>query len=90
MFATTTDWSHSGWTDDMQELMDAKYLPMFKQFGALHYYYIATSDTTARSVTIWPDEATAMAAMDQLRGGASADTGATIVATAQGNVLGSM
>ena len=90
MFATTTDWSHSGWTDDMQELMDAKYLPMFKQFGALHFYYIATSDTTARSVTIWPDEDTAMAAMDQLRGGASADTGATIVATAQGSVLGSM
>ena len=87
MFATTTDWSFDTWTEENQKLLEEKYLPMFKSVGALHFFYIKTSDTTGRTLTIWPDKETALAVLEKMRASGSADTGAKVTATAQGEVM---
>jgi hypothetical protein len=90
MYATTTDWSFEEWTQEHQKLLEEKYLPMFKSVGALNFYYIKTSDTTGRTVTIWPNKDTADKVLEKMRASAGDDTGGKVTATSQGEVMGSI
>ena len=86
MYATTTDWSFEEWTEEHQKLLEEKYLPMFKSVGALNFYYIKTSDTTGRTVTVCPNKDTVDKVLKKMRASAGDDTGDKVKATSQGEV----
>ena len=89
MYATSADWSFdklpSNFGDKNSEFTDE-----LKGMGALNFFWVQTSDSSGRSITIWPDQATAQAALYRIREGASADTGMKIASVCEGNVIGSM
>ena len=63
------------------------YVARMKEAGALHWFYVLTSDTTARSMTVWPDQATAHKALTMARDEAAAQNNQTITAVCEGVVL---
>ena len=89
LYATSADWSFqklpSNFGDKNSEFTDE-----LKGMGALNFYWVQTSNSSGRSITIWPDQATAQAALYRIREGASADTGMKIASVCEGNVIGSM
>jgi hypothetical protein len=48
---------------------------------------VKTDDTGARSMTMWPDESTAMKAIDAMRAKGAAKSGSEVVGSAMGTVL---
>jgi hypothetical protein len=69
---------------------NSEFIDELKGMGALNFYWVQTSNSSGRSITIWPDQATAQAAIYRIREGASADTGIQIACVCEGNVIGSM
>ena len=58
-----------------------------KSAGALSFKAAQTVDNTARTVIIWPDAATAGAAIDNLRAAAAAMTDTRVIASAMGELM---
>ena len=57
MYATSADWSFDIKPDF--ETGREEYVSRMKEAGAINWFYVLTSDTTARSMTVWPDKETA-------------------------------
>ena len=58
-----------------------------KSAGALSFKAAQTVDNTARTVIIWPDAATAGAAIDNIRAAAAAMTDTRVIASAMGELM---
>lgn len=89
MYATSADWSFDSLPEGFQSKTN-DFTSEIKGMGALSFFYVQTSPTTARSMTIWPDKATAHAALSRIREGAAAETGTTIDSVCEGDVLASI
>ena len=50
-------------------------------------YYVLTSKTTARSMVIWPDQATAHKSLKIVRDDAAAENNQVIVSVCEGNIV---
>ena len=85
MYATSADWSFDTRPDFNN--VSEEYTTKIKQAGALHWFYVLTSDTSARSITVWPDKATAHKALKMVRDEAASENVQTIVNTCEGDVL---
>ena len=89
MFETSADWSfdklQSNFGDKNFEFTDER-----NDMSAIKFFWVQTSETSGRSITIWPDQATGQAALYRIKEGASADTGMQIAGVCEGNVIGSM
>ena len=77
MFATFTDWEFSD--IDAMTATDEAMRPKVQAAGALSFKATATGTNTARTMIVWPDSATAQAAIAGLRAAAMemTDTKAT-------------
>ena len=89
MYATSADWSFDSLPENFQSSSN-DFPTEIKGMGALSFFYVQTSPTTARSMTVWPDKATAHAALSRIREGGAAETGQTIVSVCEGEVLANM
>lgn len=70
-----------------------KYAPGLKALGAVNAYFMYTGDTTFNVVTIYPDEATATAAVakqNAIRSQAAADLPVRLVGESRGEVFASL
>ena len=77
MYATSADWLFDKLPSNFGDKNSA-FTDELKGMGALNFYWVQTSNSSGRSITIWPDQATAQAALYRIREGASADTGMKI------------
>lgn len=85
MYATSADWSFDQ-VADFSEL-GPKMAASMKAAGAVHWHFVITSETTARSMMVWPDKETAHKAIKMFREEASADNGSTIKSTCEGEIV---
>ena len=85
MYATSADWSFDTRPNVDNQVND--YIAQMKDAGALHWFYVMTSETTARSMTVWPDKETAHKALSMARDEAAASTGQTITGVCEGEVV---
>ena len=85
MYATSADWSFDQ-VADFSEL-GPKMAASMKAAGAVHWHFVITSETTARSMMVWPDIETAHKAIKMFREEASADNGSTITSTCEGEIV---
>ena len=79
----------SGLTFDTQpdfETQTEDYISKIKDAGAIHWFYVLTSDTTARSMTIWPDAKTAHQVLSMVRDDAAKENNQTISGVCEGIV----
>ena len=85
MFMTSTDWEFA----DAEAMTQAGHdmQAQIKSAGALSFKVAQTSDNTARTVIIWPDAATAGAAIDNLRAAAAAMTDTKVIGSAMGELM---
>ena len=88
MFATFTDWLMDNPEESVKKAQEM--WPEMKALGAVNMRVVKTDDTGARSMTIWPDEATAMKAIDAMRAKGAAKSGSEVVGSAMGTVLAEM
>ena len=88
MFATFTDWSMDNPEEGVKTA--AEIWPEMKAAGAINMRIVKTDETGARSMTMWPDEATAMRAIDAMRAKGAAKSGSEVVGSAMGTVLAEM
>lgn len=85
MYATSADWTFD--TKPDFEDQTVSYISKMKDAGAIHWFYVLTSDTTARSMTIWPDADTAHKALSMVRDDAAQENNQTISGVCEGVVL---
>ena len=85
MYATSADWSFDQ-VADFSEL-GPKMAASMKAAGAVHWHFVITSETTARSMMVWPDKGTALKAIKMFREDASVDNGSTITSTCEGEIV---
>ena len=85
MFMTSTDWEFS----DLEAMTQAGHdmWAQIKSAGAVSFKAAQTGDNTARTVIVWPDAATAQAAIDNLRAAAAAMTDTKVIGSAMGELL---
>ena len=82
-------------TSTYQEFSDAKAMTQaghdmwaqIKSAGAISFKAAQTGNNTARTVIIWPDAATAGAAIDNLRAAAAAMTDIKVISSAMGELM---
>ena len=85
MFVTFTDWSMNN-PEDGVETANAMW-PQMQQVGATAFYGVKTGDQEVRTMTVWPDEATAQAAIGRLRRAGAQMAGSEVAGSAMGVVL---
>ena len=85
MYATSADWAFDAQPDFKSQ--SDQYVAIMKDAGALHWFYVLTSDTTARSMTVWPDKETAHKALSMARDQAAAENNQSITGVCEGEVL---
>ena len=85
MYATSADWSFD--TKPDFETEREEYVSRMKEAGAINWFYVLTSDTTARSMTVWPDKETAHKALTMARDDAAKQNNQKITAVCEGDVL---
>lgn len=93
MYVTMSHWEASEMTDEMIETMQTKFMPMIKSLGADSCFEVQTSDTTISIVTVYPDEATKVAATEKIAEirAQGADTfSATLVKAEEGPIVANM
>ena len=85
MFMTSTDWEFA----DAEAMTQAGHdmQAQIKSAGALNFKVAQTSDNTALTVIIWPDAATAGAAIDNIRAAAAAMTDTKVIGSAMGELM---
>ena len=85
MFMTSTDWEFANAEAMTQAGHDM--LAQIKSAGPLSFKAAQTGDNNARTVIIWPDAATAGAAIDNLRAAAAAMTDTKVIGSAMGELM---
>ena len=85
MFLTSTDWEFAD-ADAMTQAGHDMWAQI-KSAGAVSFKAAKTGDNTARTVIIWPDAATAGAAIDNLRAAAAAMTDTKVIGSAMGELM---
>ena len=85
MFATFTDWEFSD-MNAMQATGTAMW-PKVQAAGAISFKATSTGANTARTMIVWPDAATAQAAIDGLRATAMTMTDTKATAATAGEVM---
>jgi hypothetical protein len=85
MFLTSTDWEFAD-ADAMTQAGHDMWAQI-KSAGAVSFKAAQTGDNTARTVIIWPDAATAGAAIDNLRAAAAAMTDTKVIGSAMGELM---
>ena len=78
--------------DPMRAMARDRFAPGVIALGALNVYFIAITDTSFHVVTIYPDEAAAVAATERqnaIRGEAAAALPVRMVSDVRGNVFAS-
>ena len=85
MFLTSTDWEFT----DAEAMTQAGHdmWAQIKSAGAVSFKAAQTGDNTAQTVIVWPDAATAQAAIDDLRAAAAAMTDTKVIGSAMGELL---
>jgi len=85
MFMTSTDWEFT----DAKAMTQAGHdmWAQIKSAGSISFKAAQTGDNTARTVIIWPDAATAGAAIDNLRASAAAMTDIKVISAAMGELM---
>ena len=85
MFMTSTDWEFA----DAKAMTQAGHdmWAQIKSAGSISFKAAQTGDNTARTVIIWPDAATAGAAIDNLRAAAAAMTDIKVISSAMGELM---
>lgn len=85
MFVTNTDWEFS----DVASVTAAgeTIWPVMKAAGAINFIAFQTGETTGRTVVVWPDGATAQAAIDDVRAKAMDLADMKMVGSAAGKVM---
>ena len=94
MYATSADWSFDSMPDRFRiktpygfQSTSNDFPAEIKGMGALSFFYVQTSATTARSMTVWPDKATAQAALSRISEEFASKAGQTNVSVCEGEVL---
>ena len=85
MYATSADWTFD--TQPNFENQSEDYISKIKDAGAIHWFYVPTSHTTARSMTIWPDAKTAHESLSMVRDDAARENIQNISSVCEGVVL---
>ena len=85
MYATSADWSFGQAPDFSKQ--QAEFTLAMKAAGAVNWYYVLTSETTARSMMVWPDKETAHKALKMVRDDAAAQNNHTITMTCEGEIV---
>ena len=85
MFMTSTDWEFAD-ADAMTQAGHDMWTQI-KSAGAVSFKAAQTGDNTARTVIIWPDAATAGAAIDNLRAAAASMTDTKVIGSAMGELM---
>ena len=88
MYATSADWSFDKLPSNFGD-KNSEFTNELKGMGALNFFWVQTSKTSGRSITIWPYQAPGQAALYRIREGASAGTGMQIAGVCEGNVIAS-
>ena len=88
MFATFTDWAMDKPEESVKTAQEM--WPEMKAAGAVNMRVVKTDDIGVRSMTMWPDETTAMKAIDAMRAKGAAKSGSEVVGSAMGTVLAEM
>ena len=85
MFVTNTDWEFA----DVDSVTSAgeQIWPVMKAAGATSFTAIQTGATSGRTIVVWPDAATAQAAIDDVRAKAMELADMKMVGSAAGNVM---
>ena len=85
MYATSADWSFDqvAYFSEMRPKMAAS----MKAAGAVHWHFVVTSETTARSMMVWPDKETAHKAIKMFREDAPNQNGSKITSTCEGEIV---
>tara|TARA_B110000208_G_scaffold6178_1_gene7902 strand:- start:714 stop:998 length:285 start_codon:yes stop_codon:yes gene_type:complete len=87
--APSADWSFdkvpSNFGDKNFEFTDE-----LNDMSAIKFFWVQTSQTSGRSITIWPYQAPGQAALYRIREGALAGTGMQIAGVCEGNVIASI
>ena len=84
MYATSADWSFDS-KPDFPDLDN--FIANLKAAGAINWHYVMTSETTARTMIVWPDKETAHKALSIVRDDAEAATAQKITSTCEGNIV---
>ena len=85
MYATSADWSFDQAPDFSKQ--QAEFTAAMKAAGAINWYYVLTSETTARSMMVWPDKETAHKAIKMFREDAPNQNGSKITSTCEGEIV---
>ena len=85
MYATSADWSFNNVPDFFEQ--QAIFTANMKAAGAIHWYYVLTSKTTARSMVIWPDQETAHTSLKMVRDDAAAANNQVITSVCEGDIV---
>ena len=85
MFMTSTDWEFA----DAKAMTQAGHdmWAQIKTAGAISFKAAQTGNNKARTVIIWPDAATAGAAIDNIRATAAAITDTKVIGSAMGELM---
>ena len=85
MYATSADWwfTNAPYFSEQEAVFTAN----MKAAGAIHWYYLLTSETTARSMVIWPDQATSHKSLKMVRDDAAAENNQVIVSVCEGDIV---
>ncbi len=85
MFVTFTDWNIEN-PENGVETANALW-PQMQQAGATAFYGVKTGDREARTMTVWPNEATAISAINKLREAGAQMASSEVVGSAMGTLL---
>ena len=85
MYATSADWSFEQAPDFSKQ--QAEFTAAMKAAGAINWHYVLTSETTARSMMVWPDKETAHNALKMVRDDAAARNNQTITTRREGEIV---
>ena len=92
MHVSMSHWEAPEITDDMYDTMQNHFMPMIKSLGATQCFEVQTSDTTVSIIAVYPDQATFIAASQQIaeiRSEGSDTFGATLVKAEAGPMVAS-
>ena len=84
MYATSADWFFYS-NPDFPDLDN--FIANLRAAGAINWHYVMTSETTARTMIVWPDKETAHKALSMVRDDAEATTAQKITSTCEGEIV---
>ncbi|MDT1985523.1 MAG: hypothetical protein RMX66_01590 [Planktomarina sp.] len=85
MFVTFTDWEFDN-IEIAQQTAEGMW-PQMQAAGATSFKATKTGENTVRSMTTWPDSATAQAAIEKMRAAALEKMSGKVTATSGGELM---